>query len=129
MLQTMVKPVKWQTPVPTPEQARERYEFMDRVVRTIRENGVQLNELESALGMYVLAFHVGWKPLYLIHTKRTIKKYEDLLGIKLSEQFDDYGPDADRTNAAKIAKAASNFWKAVSGESKPMGEVDKRGFR
>ena len=122
----MAKSTRRKTPLPTPEQARERYEFMDQVIRKDRPEGFQLDEMESALGMYMLAHHIGWKPLYVIHTKRTIKKYEGLLGIKLSEHVDEYGRDADRTNAYQIAKAASNFWRVVSGEDKPLGEIDKR---
>ena len=112
------------TPLATPEEAQARYQFMDRVIRNLDDG--HIDELESALGMYMLAHHFGWKVLYLIHSKRTIKKYEQILGIKLSEVFEPVGPDADRTNAHKIITVASNFWKAVSGEEKPIVGIDKR---
>lgn len=118
------KPPK--TPVATPDQAEERYRFMDKVIRQQRPDGFQLDEMESALGMYMLGHHFGWKVLYLIHSKKTIRKYEDILGVKISEIFDEIGPDADRTNAYRIITAASNFWKAVSGEEKPVEGIDKR---
>lgn len=118
------KPLR--TPVATPELAEQRYRLMDQVVRRDRPSGVQIDELESALGMYMLGHFFGWKVLYLIHSKRTIRKYEDILGIKITEIFEDVGPDADRTNAHKILKAATNFWKAVSGEEKPIQGIDKR---
>ncbi|KQW76142.1 hypothetical protein ASC67_00205 [Methylibium sp. Root1272] len=76
--------------------------------------------------MYLLAHHLGWKVLYLVHSKKTIRKYEEILGIKLSEVFDEFGPDAERTNAYKIIKAVSNFWKLVSGDEKSPLELDKR---
>ncbi len=76
--------------------------------------------------MYLLAHHLGWKVLYLVHSKKTIRKYEEILGIKLSEVFDEFGPDADRTNAYKIIKAVSNFWKLVSGDEKSPLDLDKR---
>lgn len=81
------------------------------------------------MGMYVLGFHVGWRVLYIIHSKKTIRKYEELLGIKVTEVHPEFGPDADRTNAYKIIQAVSNFWKAVSGEEKPAISVDKRAMR
>lgn len=118
------KPPK--TPVATPDQAEERYRFMDKVIRQQRPDGFQLDEMESALGMYMIGHHFGWKVLYLIHSKKTIRKYEDILGVKISEIFDEIGPDADRTNAYRIITAASNFWKAVSGEEKPVEGIDKR---
>ena len=117
------KPPKCKTPRPTPEQAIERYNFLDNV---IRKDGIQLDELESALGMYMLGFHFGWKVLYVIHSKRTIRKYEELLGISVRETFDEFGPDADRTNALKVIKTVSSFWKLVSGDEKPTIEIDKR---
>jgi len=116
------------TPPATPDEALARYRFLDEVIRKERPGGFQLDELESALGMYLIGFHFGWKVLYLIHSKRTIKKYEEILGVKISEVFPEVGPDADRTYAFKIITAASNFWKAVSGEEKPVEGVDKRGM-
>lgn len=87
---------------------------------------MQLDELESALGMYMIGFHFGWRVLYVIHTKKTIRKYETLLGIKVNEVFDEVGPDADRTNAFKILNSVSNFWKLVSGDEKSPLKIDKR---
>ena len=114
---------KTKTPAPSPAEAVERYALLDR---TIRQGGFQIDQLESALGMYLVGFHFGWRVLYLIHSKRTIAKYEDILGIKISEVFPEYGPDADRTNAYLVIQSVSNFWKLVSGDEKTTLKVDKR---
>lgn len=111
------------TPKPTADQARERYEFLDGVLRNFHG---QVDELESALGMYLVGFHFGWKVLHMIHTKKTIRKYEDILGIKIIEAFEPLGPDADRTNAFTIIQGVSNFWKAVSGDEKVDMDRDRR---
>jgi hypothetical protein len=121
------RPVR-KTPLATPEQAQERYAFMDQVIRQMRPNGFSIDEVESALGMYMLAYHFGWKVLYLVHSKKTIKKYEEILGLKLSDAFDEFGPDADRTNAYMIIQKVSNFWKLVSGDEKSPLDLDKRGL-
>lgn len=110
----------------TPELAQERYALMDAAIRQQRD--FQIDELESALGMYMVGFHFGWKVLHLVHSKKTIRKYEDLLGIKITEVFEPVGPDADRTNAHMIITSVSNFWKAVSGEEKLPPGIDKRGM-
>ena len=78
----------------------------------------QIDEYESAVGMLHLGHHVGWKPLVLIHNKRTIKKYEEILGINIREYFPEEGPSAERSLGYKVAKKIGNFWKAVSGEVK-----------
>lgn len=75
------------------------------------------DELEKAIGILRLGHHVGWKPLVLIHSKKTILKYEEILGIKFREVFPAEGPSAQRSVAFKLASTLSNFWKAVSGET------------
>jgi hypothetical protein len=115
---------KLKTPVATPDQAVERYTFLDNVIRERKD--IQLDELESAIGMYMIGFHFGWKVLYVIHSKRTIRKYEQILGITVREAFDEFGPDADRTNAYKVIQAVSSFWKLVSGDEKSPIDVDKK---
>ena len=117
------KPTKTKTPPATSKEVAERYAVMDR---TIRQTGFQIDELESALGMYMVGFHFGWRVLYLVHSKRTIAKYEAILGLKISEVFPEYGPDADRTNAYKVIQSVQNFWKLVSGDEKTTLDIDKR---
>ena len=78
----------------------------------------QLDEFEAAVGMMHLGYHLGWKPLVLIHNKRTIRKYEEILGINVREMFKDEGPSAERSLGYSVAKKLGNFWKAVSGELK-----------
>lgn len=77
-----------------------------------------IDEYEAAVGMMHLGYHVGWKPLVLIHNKRTIRKYEEILGIDIREMFPEEGPSAERSRGYSIAKKLGNFWKAVSGELK-----------
>jgi hypothetical protein len=82
----------------------------------------QLDELEAALGMLRMGDYFGWRVLVLIHNKRTIRKYEDILHINIREFFPAEGPGAERSLGYKLAKQLGNFWKAVSGEIK----IDKR---
>lgn len=120
---TAPRPTATKTPLPDREQVLERFALMDKA---IRQTDVQLDELESALGMYMIGFHFGWKVLHVIHSKKTIAKYEAILGIKVRDAFPEYGPDADRTNAYKIIQSVSNFWKLVSGDERSPVELDKR---
>jgi hypothetical protein len=76
------------------------------------------DELEAAIGMLHLGFHIGWRPLVLIHDKKTIKKYEQILGIEIREYFPPEGPSSCRSLGYTIAKKFSKFWKVVSGVTK-----------
>jgi hypothetical protein len=110
--------------MPSAHEMLRRYQVIEQAIRARRE--FHIDELEAAIGMYTLGFHYGWKILHLVHSKRTIRKYEELLGIRITEEFPELGEDAWRCNAYRIIQTVSNFWKAVSGEEKPAIEVDKR---
>lgn len=77
-----------------------------------------LDQLNSALGLLRMGHHVGWRALYIIHSKRTIRKYEDILNIQVRELFPEEGPSADRSIGYEIARKLENFWKVVSGDIK-----------
>ncbi len=97
------------------EEAKRRHDVMDEAILDFKG---QLDELESALGMYMLGRHVGWKVLYLIHSKRTVAKYEEILGINVREEFEAETIDSHRSAAFRVASKLSNFWKVVSGDEK-----------
>jgi len=113
------KPSKYQLAKLTPEQETQLREIEADAFRHFTG---QFDELEKAIGMLRLGHHLGWKPLVVIHSKKTIAKYEEILGIKLRDIFQPEGPSADRSIGYGIAKSVSNFWKAVSGET----SVDNR---
>lgn len=97
---------------------KEALEIIKRVDDSTIDFSGQLDELENALGMLMLGRLMGWKVLVLIHNKRTIRKYEAILGINIREAFPEEGPLAHKSVGLAIAKKLGNFWKAVSGEIK-----------
>jgi len=92
---------------------------------TARFHG-QIDELESAVGMYMIGRLMGWKVLFIVHNKRTIRKYEEILGINVREEFQEEGPFADKSVALNVIKKLGGFWKAVSGEHKDEELKEKR---
>jgi len=99
----------------TDEQKAELQSIEDNAITTFQGN---IDELESALGMLRVGHHLGWKVLYIAHSKRTIRKYEDILGIKIREMFPESGPSAKRSIGLSLAEKFSNFWRVVSGDIK-----------
>ena len=55
------------------------------------------DDLEAALGVLRIGHHLGWRVLVLIHNKRTIRKYEEILGIDVREFFPAEGPSCERS--------------------------------
>ncbi len=76
----------------------------------------QLPTLESAIGALVVGRRFGWKVLYLVHDKKTIRKYEDILSIRFRDMFDADEDLSKRSLAFRLQDKITNFWKAVSGE-------------
>jgi hypothetical protein len=97
------------------DEAKRRHDLMDKAILGFEG---QLDELEGALGMYMLGRHMGWKVLYIIHSKKTVAKYEGILGIDVRAEFEPETEDSHRSNGYRIAQTFSNFWKVVSGEEK-----------
>lgn len=108
---------KRKIPPTTPEEGKRIVDLIDDAILTYRHGG-QVDELEQAIGFYFIGRHVGWRPLLVMHNKRTIRKYEADLGIDIRKEFREIGPDADRSIGYRVASTLSNFWKAVSGEEK-----------
>ena len=101
--------------------SKQKDELLDIEQTTIARFEGQLDELEAALGMLRFGHHFGWRVLVLIHDRRTIKKYEDILQIKVREFFPEVGPSADRCRGYRVAKKLKDFWQAVRGEVKIEG--------
>ncbi|WP_234267638.1 hypothetical protein [Hydrogenophaga sp. NFH-34] len=104
-------PYRKKTPLVDADEAKRRHDLMDKAIFNFTGS---LDELEGALGMYMIGRHFGWKPLYVIHSKKTIRKYEEILGISVREVFPEEGPDAERSIGYKFVKTASNFWKSIT---------------
>ena len=119
----MSRNFKPQTPRVSTDEAKRRHDVMDQAIEKFTGGA---DQLEAALGMYMIGRHVGWKVLYLIHTKATIAKYEAILGIKVREEFEPETVDSKRSMAFKAASALSNFWKIVSGDEKLDLDRDER---
>jgi len=109
-----IRGAKRKTPDIEPAKAFERHKLLDEAIVRFEGN---MDELESALGMYMIGRHFGWKVLYILHSKRTIRKYEEILGISIRNEFEAEGPDAERSNGFRALKSITNFWKAISGET------------
>ena len=102
--------------------AQQLHDYFHQVVSTFAGNA---NDLEAALGMYVLGRYLGWRAMYLIHSKKTIKKYETILGITVQQVFDEHGLHAHRSAGWQAAALRPSFWKVVSGED-PIDREERK---
>lgn len=87
-----------------------------RTYVAVKEFQGAFDELERAIGMYHLGKLLGWKVLVILHNKRTIRKYEEILRIKVREDFPETGAFAEKSLAYDWAHRYDAFWKVASGE-------------
>ena len=100
----------------TPEQEDQLREIE---MHAVAEFEGDLTKLEAALGMLRMGHHFGWRVLYIVHTKQTIRNYEKILGdVKIRDIFDDTGPSSYRSFGLNLAQRFSNFWKVAGGTIK-----------
>lgn len=99
-----------------PLSAEQLKQLQEIEIRAIARFTGQLDELESALGFLKMGFHFGWKPMAIIHSKRTFKKYEEILEIDARTLFPEDTPTSHRSVGYALALKLSNFWKIVNGE-------------
>lgn len=97
-------------------------EIQEITYRAIAHYKGQADKLEAALGVLILGYQVGWKVLFIIHNKRTIRQFESILGIKFREFFEEEGPVCDRSIGYQAAKKFKKFWQVVSGDLKVPGK-------
>ena len=97
------------------EQILEMHEITRKATARFKGN---ISELETAIGMLHFGHHVGWRPIVMMHSKKTIRKYEEILDINIREYFPEEGPSAERSLGYKWAKKIGEFWKIVSGDIK-----------
>jgi hypothetical protein len=71
--------------------------------------------LESAIGSLFLGFAIGWRPLVIIHSPRTIKRYEQILGVKFKEFLPEITDMSDRSKGYQMALRLDDFWRGVTG--------------
>lgn len=97
---------------------------LDRIeAQAIADFKGDLHDLESAIGMLRIGHHLGWKVLYIIHSKRTVRKYEQILAgdsgkeVRIRDLFEPQGPSSYRSAGFQIIEKVSNFWKVISNES------------
>jgi hypothetical protein len=77
--------------------------------------------LESAMGALVWGRIVGWHGLRVIHSSRTFKRYEEILGIEFREVLPEQTEQSERLNGIRLAKKFKKFWQAIS-----SGEISGR---
>lgn len=97
------------TPIPD----KDIIPHVDEVIKDFRGN---INELEQAIGVWIVGRKFGWKVMLLVHDRKTLAKYEKILDVNFRKELPEVGPLAKKSLAWAAFQKVTNFWKAVRGE-------------
>lgn len=109
-------------------------DLTDHLVRRAMKFQGNFDVLESALGALIVGRLVGWRVLTLIHSSRTINKYQDVLGLDFKGQFPwsgedvmpEKGPFAQKSLALRVAERVGDFWRVVRGQTDEISSSTER---
>lgn len=111
---------------------RRLAEYLSEKIASFEGN---FDVLESAVGSLIVGQAVGWRVLTLIHSSRTIRKYQETLGLDFkgklpwdpdSPVMPPEGPLARKSFAYNVALKLGDFWKVVRGQTDEISSASER---
>ena len=93
-------------------------EMVERIYARLESYSGDARVLESAIGTLFLGALLGWKPLLLIHSPKTVQRYQVILDLDFKEVLPEYGSHASKAEALQFSSdQQDSFWKIVKGEA------------
>ena len=87
---------------------------LDRICQAWEKFEGDLPVFESAVGALFFGRFAGSDALRVVHSWRTLRKYEQILGITFKDELLERTPDSRRVNGIRYADKFSQFWKAIA---------------
>lgn len=92
--------------------------------QAVRQYSGMSDTLSSALGALAMGHYVGWRGLLMVHNRQTVRRYEEILGVKFSEIMPERTDQTDRLLGIRIADQLGKFWAVVKSEIRiPEGKA------
>jgi hypothetical protein len=73
-----------------------------------------LQVFESAVGALLFGRLAGFDALRVVHSWRTLRKYEQILGIAFKDRLRERTADSRRVNGIRYADKFREFWRAIA---------------
>lgn len=84
--------------------------------KSVRQFEGNSEVLENAWGALLVGTQVGWRVSYIIHNQATIKKYEEVTGLRFRDLCEPETELSKKSLGYKVARKLSSIWKAIRGE-------------
>ena len=93
---------------------KQLVELIDKAIKNYGPGSS--DTLSGAIGYLMIGRKVGWRVMFFMHSQSTVRKYEEILGIRSKDVMPELGVLAKKAVVYQAIQKASNFWKAVKGE-------------
>jgi len=88
---------------------------MGRLELPVDETGCNdLGMIEGAIGALFLGQRYGLRVLRILHSSRTLRQYEQFLGVSFDQLLPQHGPLIDRSVAWWIVGSTKRYWDLVA---------------
>lgn len=84
------------------------------ICRAWEEYAGSVEVIEAAIGALIVGRLVGYDGLRVVHSWKTLRNYEDILGVKFREILQPTTRDSDRINGVRYAKKFKALWRALA---------------
>lgn len=110
-------------------------ELADYLVDRIMQYEGNFDVMETAIGVLFVGQLTGWRVLSLLHSSRSIRKYQDVVGLDFKGTLPwapdrpvmpETGPFAGKSLAFRVAERLGDFWKVVRGQSDEIKSSSER---
>lgn len=88
-------------------------ELAKEIDRVIRDFHGQSNDLGNALGAFMLGKYYGWKPIMLMYSRASIRKYEKILGMNFKERLPEEGELVHKLKAYRFLRDTKAYWDTI----------------
>ena len=102
---------------------KQLVELMNKAVKKYSGDS---RKLANAIGYLVIGRNFGWKIMLLMHDRKSIKAYEEILAIDSKAVMPEIGLMAKKSIAWEAVQKVTNFWKAVKGEIPGVRSLELR---
>lgn len=97
-------------------EAIEFPDFSKKIKKAFTNYSGDFTVFESAMGALLLGVMIGWRPLFIIHSPKTIKRYEKILNIEFKQILQEtVDPLSSRSRGYQVVAAFDKFWPAATG--------------
>lgn len=93
---------------------KELLDLFDIICQAWHDYEGQCDVIESAIGALILGRLVGYDGLRVVHSWKTLRNYEEILGVAFKD-LPERTADSRRVNGIRYAEKFKKFWKALAG--------------